>query len=69
MKDFHCKDMGGSSCDFIARGNNDEDVIKQAKTHAQSAHKMQLSADQEKKARTLIHDESSDAHKKSMAKA
>jgi predicted small metal-binding protein len=69
VKDFHCKDMGGSSCNFIARGNNDDDVIKQAKSHAQSAHHMQLNADQEKQARTLIHEEGSDAHKKSMAKA
>jgi len=69
VKDFHCKDMGQGTCGFIARGNTEDDVIKQAKSHAQSAHQMQLNPDMEKQARTLIHDESSDAHKRSMTKA
>jgi predicted small metal-binding protein len=67
MKDFHCKDVGGS-CDFVARGNSNNEILDQVKTHAQNEHKMQVTPDLQKKVEGLIHDESSDAHRDSMQK-
>jgi predicted small metal-binding protein len=68
MKDFHCSDAG-MKCDFVARGNSDEDVVKQARSHAERVHQMKMSSDMEKQVRGLIHDETSEAHKRSVAKA
>jgi predicted small metal-binding protein len=67
MKDFHCKDVGGS-CDFVARGNSNNEILDQVKMHAQNEHKMQVTPDLQKKVEGLIHDESSDAHRDSMQK-
>ncbi len=39
MKDFHCRDAG-INCDWVARGQTDEDVMRQAGMHAQQAHGM-----------------------------
>ncbi|HWE23226.1 MAG TPA: DUF1059 domain-containing protein [Myxococcales bacterium] len=65
MKDFHCQDVGGS-CDFIARGNSNKEILDQVKKHAQNDHNMQVTPELQKKVEGLIHDESSDAHRKSM---
>ncbi len=67
MKDFHCRDAG-LNCDWVARGQTDEDVMKQAGTHAQQAHGMKVTPDVEKRVRGLIHDESSEDHRRSMAR-
>jgi predicted small metal-binding protein len=68
MRDFHCADAG-MKCDFIAKGNTDDEVVRQAGSHAQQAHGMQMSSDLEKTVRGLIHDESSEAHRRAMSTA
>ena len=67
MKDFHCRDAG-MKCDYVARGSTDDEVVKQAGKHAQSVHGMSVTPDLEKSMRGLIHDESSEAHRNSMAR-
>ena len=65
MKDFHCRDVGGA-CDFVARGNSNKEILDQVKTHAQRDHNMQVTPELTKKVEGLIHDESSDAHRRSL---
>lgn len=64
MKDFHCRDAG-LDCDFVARGNDNKEILAQVGKHAQSAHQIQVTPDLVKKVEGLIHDESSDAHNQS----
>jgi predicted small metal-binding protein len=64
MKDFHCKDTG-ASCDFVARGDSNQEILDQVGQHARSAHNMQVTPDLARKVEGLIHDESSDAHRQS----
>ena len=64
MKDFHCRDVGGT-CDFVARGNSNREILDQVAKHAQNDHKMQVTPDLQRKVEGLIHDESSDAHRRS----
>jgi predicted small metal-binding protein len=66
MKDFHCRDAG-MKCDFVARGNSDKEVLDAAGRHAQQAHNLSMSPDLETKVRGLIHDENSDAHRRSLS--
>lgn len=37
MKTLACRDAG-VACDYVAKGNTEEDVIGQAKQHAMQAH-------------------------------
>ena len=37
MKTMHCSDLM-KGCNFVARGTNDEEVMKQAAEHAKTAH-------------------------------
>jgi predicted small metal-binding protein len=64
MKDFHCRDAG-MNCDFVARGQNNDEILKQVDNHAQNAHQMKVTPDLQKKVEGLIHDENSDAHRRS----
>jgi len=64
MKDFHCRDAG-MSCDFVARGNSNQEILDQVGQHAQSEHHMQVTPELSTKVEGLIHDESSDAHRQS----
>ncbi len=66
MKDFHCRDTG-MDCDWVARGRNEKEVLDQAGVHAQQAHRMSMTPDLEQRVRGLIHDESSDEHRRSMS--
>jgi predicted small metal-binding protein len=68
MRDFHCSDAG-MKCDFVAKGNTDDEVLRQAGQHAQKTHGMQVTPDLEKTVRGLIHDDSSEAHRKSMSRS
>src|SRR6266852_5518139 len=43
MKDFHCRDAG-MSCDFVARGNSNQEILDQVGQHAQSEHHLQDSS-------------------------
>lgn len=64
MKDFHCRDAG-LDCDFVARGENDQEILKQVGKHAQNDHQMQVTPELTKKVEGLIHDENSDRHRES----
>ena len=66
MKDFHCADAG-LDCDFVARGNSNEEILKQVGKHAEADHKLKVTPDLAKKVEGLIHDDTSDAHKQSVA--
>ena len=68
MRDMHCRDAG-MDCDFVARGNDDKEILSQAGRHAQSVHNESMTPDLEKAVRGLIHDESSEAHRRSLAAA
>ena len=67
MKDFHCRDAG-MKCDYVARGSSDDEILKQAGTHARQAHGMNITPELEKQVRGLIHDESSEEHRRSVAR-
>jgi predicted small metal-binding protein len=67
VKDFHCRDAG-LNCDFVARGNSNDEIVKQAGDHAKKAHHMNVTPDLTKRVEALIHDEGSEAHRHSMAK-
>jgi predicted small metal-binding protein len=64
MKDFHCRDAG-MNCDFVARGDSNKEILDQVGKHAQEGHNMQVTPDLARKVEGLIHDESSDAHRRS----
>ena len=38
-KELRCSDLG-MKCSFVAKGNTEEDVLKQAAVHAKTAHNM-----------------------------
>jgi predicted small metal-binding protein len=65
---MHCRDAG-QGCDFVARGGTDDEIMTQVGRHAQQVHGMTLTPELEQKVRGLIHDESSDAHRRSMSAA
>lgn len=67
MKDFHCRDAG-MDCDFVAKGMTNDEVLKKAGEHAQKVHHLAASGDLTKKVVSLIHDESSEEHKRSVAR-
>ncbi len=64
MKDFHCRDAG-MDCDFVARGQSNDEILKQVGPHAQKAHNMNVTPELTRKVEGLIHDESSEAHRSS----
>lgn len=66
MKDFHCRDAG-MSCDYVARGNSNQEILDQAAEHARQAHNMTITPELARKVEGLIHDESSDQHRRSMS--
>jgi predicted small metal-binding protein len=68
MKDFHCRDAG-MSCDFVARGSSEKEIMDQAGQHAQQVHQLTVTPDLADRVRGLIHDESSDAHRRSLSAA
>ena len=67
MRDFHCSDAG-MKCDYVAKGSTDDGVLRQAGQHAQKVHGMQVTPDLEKTVRGLIHDDTSEAHRRSMSR-
>jgi predicted small metal-binding protein len=66
MRDFHCRDAG-MDCSFIAAGTTDDDVLKTASDHAVKVHHLAVSDELASKVRSLIHDQSSPAHSRSMS--
>jgi predicted small metal-binding protein len=67
VKDMHCRDVG-MNCDFVARGKDEKEILEQAGRHAQQAHGMTVTPELADKVKAAIHDESSEAHQKSMTR-
>lgn len=67
MKDMHCRDTG-TNCGFVAQGKTDDDVKQKAAAHAWNAHGIHLTPEVERAIEALIHDEDSDAHRRSLAR-
>ncbi|PYK31709.1 MAG: hypothetical protein DME57_02695 [Verrucomicrobia bacterium] len=56
-KTVSCRDVG-SDCDFVARGNSEEEVMLQVADHARTDHHMsEVPAEMADKVRAAIHDE------------
>ncbi len=56
-KVLRCKDIG-MDCDFVARGETEEEILKLAAEHAGTTHDMQEIPDEVlAKVRAAIHDE------------
>jgi predicted small metal-binding protein len=68
MKDFHCRDAG-MNCDYVARGETNEEILRKAGEHAREAHQMTVSPDLARKVESMIHDEGSDACRRSAGRS
>lgn len=56
-KVLKCRDVG-MDCDFVARGETEEEILKQAAKHAGTTHGMtEMSDEVIAKVRSAIHDE------------
>lgn len=56
-KTVSCRDVG-ADCDFVARGNSEDEVMSQVEEHARTAHSMSPVPDEVRdKVRAAIHDE------------
>ena len=56
MKEIKCRDVG-KNCDFVCKGNTEEEVLKRVTEHARKAHGMaDLSQEMKAKIRSLIKD-------------
>jgi len=56
-KVLRCADVVGS-CDFVARGESDQDILQQASEHARSAHNMkEITPEIAEKVKAAIRDE------------
>lgn len=67
MKDFHCRDTG-FTCDYVARGDTNDEIMKKASEHAEKAHQMSVTPELAHKVESLIHDEGSQEHRRSVEK-
>jgi predicted small metal-binding protein len=64
MREFHCKDVGMPDCSFVAKGKDDDEVMRKAAEHAKKDHNMQtVPPDLERRARSAIR-ESSEANRR-----
>ena len=54
-------------CDYVAKGQTDDEILKKAGEHAQKVHHLDIQGDMTRKVTSLIHDESSEAHRRSAA--
>ena len=56
-KVMHCNDVVGN-CDFVARGNSEQEILHQASEHARSAHQVnEVTPEMAEKVRSAIRDE------------
>jgi predicted small metal-binding protein len=56
-KTVSCRDVG-ADCNFVARGNSEEEVLSQVSEHARTAHKIsEIPPEVADKVRAAIHDE------------
>jgi predicted small metal-binding protein len=52
-----CRDVG-ADCDFVAHGNNEDEIMSQVEEHARTAHSMSPIPDEVRdQVRAAIHDE------------
>jgi len=57
-KTVSCRDVG-ADCDFVARGNSEDEIMSQVEEHARNADSMGVVPDEVRdKVRAAIHDES-----------
>ena len=57
MKTIHCKD-GGVDCDFVVRGETEEELFRRALEHGRKAHGMtEITPELKEKMRELIREE------------
>ncbi len=54
MRKLSCKEAGMMDCDYEASGESDDDVVAKAREHARTAHDHELTADEEKRVRSII---------------
>jgi len=47
MKTLSCKDMGDASCDFVAKGETDEEVVNAMMAHVKEKHADKAGGDPE----------------------
>ncbi len=58
-KTLRCRDVG-MDCDFVARGNTEDEILKKAAEHAKAAHNMnEIPHELLSKVRSVIRDEKS----------
>lgn len=55
-KVFRCSDVV-KTCDFVARGETEEEVLQKAAEHGKSAHNMEITKEVEDTVRKLIREE------------
>ncbi|MFQ5793663.1 MAG: DUF1059 domain-containing protein [Candidatus Bipolaricaulia bacterium] len=56
-KVLHCRDVG-MDCDFVARAETEEEILKQAAEHVQTVHDMkEIPEELVEKVRAVIRDE------------
>ncbi|HTJ87357.1 MAG TPA: DUF1059 domain-containing protein [Terriglobales bacterium] len=56
-KTVSCRDVG-ADCDFVARGNSEEEIMQKLSEHARTDHKMtSIPPELADKVRSAIHDE------------
>jgi predicted small metal-binding protein len=56
-KVLHCNDVVGN-CDFVARGESEQDILQQAAEHARTAHQVnEVTPELADKVRSAIRDE------------
>jgi predicted small metal-binding protein len=56
-KTVSCRDVG-ADCDFVARGNSEDEIMSQVEEHARTAHSMNPVPDEVRdRVRAAIHDE------------
>ena len=55
MKEFKCKDAG-HACDWKARGEDEQEIIRQAKDHGRTQHGMKDQEMKDELIRPLLHD-------------
>ncbi len=68
MKDFHCRDVG-FDCDWVARGRDEKEILDQARRHGEQVHSLKITPDIEQKVRGVIHEESSEEHRRSTSQS
>jgi predicted small metal-binding protein len=55
------------NCNFVAQGNTEKEILDKAGSHAQQVHKLPVTPELTEKVKSLIHEDSSEAHRRSMA--